>query len=333
MIGLIRLGRIGLSPLTISVPILGSATRLEEIAPGEAILLGAMGLCAHFFGFILNDVVDYPIDRTVPNRQRSPLISGQVTHREAMVFAFCQPLLALVLYLLALNGTSMGLGFLALSVALSLAYNLWSKQGKLPRFLAELSLALSVGVLCLSGALVKTAEIAPTSLIFSISLALVLLLLNSVSSGLKDIKTDLEYGARSFVISAGSYMVDEDRIFISPATKRYSLVLQVLLLLCLLLLVIAFPLPWYVVLGVFVLFTYGGAHLSIILACRSFRSLRRSGPLINGYCNYFALCLVALAWLPVFLKALYLLMISLALVGPWYVGFRSRSRRQRALQR
>src|SRR5690606_1323219 len=108
----------------------------------------------------------------------------------------------LSLYIFMLADSRAGLGFLWLSIGLSLVYNLGSKWGPMPRFVVELALALSVGALCLAGGLSVAATFSQAGLVFTGTLTLVLLLLNSVPSGLKDLKTDYEFQARSFVIAA-----------------------------------------------------------------------------------------------------------------------------------
>ncbi len=321
LIGFAHLGRIGMAPLTMSVPILGAFTLGVPLPLVELLGLGVIGLCAHIFGFGLNDLVDLPLDRTVPGRQQHPLATGRLSRREAWAFVIVQVPLALGVYYL-LGGTSLGLSILSLSIGLSVIYNLWSKQGRVPRFLAELALALSIGLLCLSGAALNAALIPAQSLLYAVTLILVLLLLNSVSSGLKDVKTDAAFGATSFVLSTGSRMLDGDTILITRTLWLYSAVLQSAICVCLLILLKLFEAAWPVSVLVCALSLFAALHLRLLLSLRSFRAVRRSMPLLNGYYNYAALVLIVAAHMPIGLRVICSLLVFALLIIPWRLSWR-----------
>ncbi|MBZ0310023.1 MAG: UbiA family prenyltransferase, partial [Anaerolineae bacterium] len=96
LLAFLRLGRVGMSPLTMSVPVLG-AFSAGETSP-HLWLLMLIGLSAHFFGFGLNDLIDHPIDRKTPYRQRHPLTTGRLQYGEAWAFVLLQIPLSLALY-------------------------------------------------------------------------------------------------------------------------------------------------------------------------------------------------------------------------------------------
>ncbi len=328
LVYLAQLGRVGMAPVTISVPILGAFTLGAPLTSLEIFGLGGIGLCAHLFGFALNDLIDQPLDRTVPIRQGHPLVSGRLSQLEVWVFTLIQVPLALGVYYFT-GGHGAGLGILCLSVGLSAVYNLGSKRGPLPRFLAEAALAISVGLLCSSGALLKSAQLLPSSIAFSLTLTLVLLLLNSVPSGLKDLKTDSAYGAVSFVQTVGSRMLDADRMFISRELRLYSAILQGAISIGLLYLLALLHPGWLVGVLTCILALYAALHLRLILSLRSFTALRRSLPLLNGYYNYAALALVVIIPMPLMLKALYALLVLALLLIPWQLSWRMWRNRHR----
>jgi len=315
-----RLGRIGMAPLTISVPLLGAFTVGEPLALHELLGLGGIGLCAHVFGFALNDIIDQPLDRIVPDRQQHPLVTGQMSRLEAWVFVLIQAPLALSIYK-ALGGANPGLAVLSLSIGLSVIYNLWSKRGRLPRLLPEVALALSIGLLCLAGAMLKIAHPPAPSLLYAITLTLVLLLLNSVASGLKDLKTDAAFGATSFALSAGCRILDEDEIDIAKRLWLYSAGLQSAILVCLLVLLKLFDSGWPASVLVCGLGLYAALHLRMILTLRSFAAVRRSMPLLNGYYNYAALALVVAAEMPIGLRALCGVLVLSLFIIPWRLSW------------
>ena len=326
LMALAQLGRMSMAPLTVSVPILGALTLGHALALRDLFGLCALGLCAHLFGFAINDLIDQPLDRTVPALQQHPLVTGKLGRREAWAFALCQAPLAFSLYYW-LGGAGAGLGVLALSMGLSVIYNLWSKRGRLLRILPEIALALSVGLLCLSGAMLKTAQLPAHSLLYALTLALVLLLLNSVSSGLKDLKTDAAFGATSFVLSTGSRMLDSDRIHIAKALWLYCAGLQSAIFIGLLCLLKLFEssAPVSVLAGILGL--YAALHLRLILSLRSFTAVRGSLPLLSGYYNYAALALAVAVHMPLGLQGLYGLLIFSLLSLPWRLSWRIWRRR------
>lgn len=320
LIHLAWLGRIGMAPLTMSVPVLGALTLGEPLMWGTLLGLMGLGLCAHLFGFALNDLIDQPLDRTLPERRNHPLATGQLSQLEAWSFTLLQVPLAFGLYGL-MQGTTTGFSVLCLSVGCSIVYNLWSKQGRIPRFLPELALAASIGLLCLTGTWLTTTQIPLRSIVFALTLTQALLLVNSVPSGLKDLKTDAASGARSFVLSTGNQMLNDDHMFLSKKLWLYSAVLQTAILGCLVFLLVLFSPVWYMWGLVGALGVYGGLHLRLILTMRSFTALRRSMPLLNGYYNYAALALLVVGPMPLALQVLYGLLVIALLINPWRLSY------------
>ncbi|MEI6332615.1 MAG: UbiA family prenyltransferase [Pseudanabaena sp. ELA645] len=317
---LLLVSRALMSPLTISAPIMGWLTVSKYLSVYEFLSLGIVGFCFHLFGFALNDILDLNIDKNAPSRKKSPLVIGKVKLWEVWSFTLIQIPVMLAVYYFLIQGSTIGLIVLCSSIILGAIYDIWSKQGNLPKFLAELALASSIGMLSLVGALSKTEQISLKSIIFALSLTLLLLLLNSVPSGLKDLKTDFESGAKSFVISAGCRMRDSDQIFIPKKVWIYSTILQVLIIVSLVLMMQLFVISWQTNVLVVLLTIYAILHLRMILSLKSFTVLRRSDPLLNGFYNYYATSLFVLDLMPFYLKIFYILHISILLVKPWYQG-------------
>jgi len=310
-----------MAPLTVSVPILGALTTGGSFSIVQLLYLGLVGLCAHLFGFALNDLIDHPLDRTIAARQHHPLVTRTLAAWEAWAFTLIQVPLALGVYAFLLHGGSLGLGLLGLSILLSVVYNVWSKWGRLPRILPELALAGSIGVLTLTGALTNSPTLPSLTLLYAFAMTLLLLLVNSVPSGLKDLKTDAAYGAKSFVLSTGTRMVDTDQMCVSKALWIYSFAIQLLLMLCSALLIPMSPPHWVIVLLVVILHSYAALHLRMILALDSFRALRRSMPLLSGYYNYAAVALLLIGWMPVGLQLFYEVCTLMVLLVPLRLGY------------
>jgi 4-hydroxybenzoate polyprenyltransferase len=311
-----------MAPLTMSVPVLGALTLAEPLSTLELVGLILLGLNAHIFGFALNDIIDAPLDRHVPARQRSPLVTGQLSLRQAWIFVLGQIPLALWLYYAISGGNLFGLGILMLSIGLSVIYNLGSKWGPLPRLVAELALAVSVGLLCLAGTLAQTTQLPPESSLYALALTLVLLLLNSIPSGLKDLKTDAAFGASSFVIALGSRVYEGDRMIIPKRVWGYSLSLQLSIGVCFIGLIYLWSLPWWLAALSGWLVVYGGLHLRLVLSTRSFRQLRYTWPLLNGYYNYLALALLVSGQMPLYLQLICGLLVVALLLVPLQLSLR-----------
>lgn len=319
---LLTISRALMSPLTISVPIMGALTVSNYLSDLEVINLGFIGFCCHVFGFGLNDILDLKVDKNAPSRKKSPLVTGKLKLWEAYVFTIIQVPIMLAIYYFLIQGSKLGLILLCVSIILAVIYDLWSKHGKFPKLLAELALASSIGILSLGGAFSKTEQISLKSIIFALTLTLILLLLNSVPSGLKDLKTDFECGAKSFVISAGCKMVDSDEMLIPKRLWIYCTILQMLIIIGLIFMTWLFSTSWDINILVVVLTVYSCLHLQMILSLKYFNRLRKSSPLLNGFYNYYALSLFVIGGMPFYMKILYILPILFLLVNPWYQGIR-----------
>jgi len=311
--------RVGMAPLTVSVPILGALTVAERPA---YLPLGVVGFCAHVFGFMLNALVDLPLDRTLPALQKKPLVAGRVRRGE------CWALLVLALVVAA--GVFYGQVGASLrawvvfggSIALSAVYNAFSKWGSPPRWFVELSLAASVGLLCGVGALMARGVLPLHSSAYALALALLLLLLNSVPSGLKDLFSDAAYGARSFALASGARVEGADRLYIPPRLRLYAALLQLALAAALAWLVWLYRPQWWVGVLAGILLLYGALHLRMLLFLDSFLLLRRSKPLLSGYYHYAALLVLLLPQMPPLLRLVVGLAVLQLLFIPWGAALR-----------
>ena len=310
-----------------SVPLLGAFSAGVQASGLELAGLALIGLCAHCFGFSLNDLIDLPFDRQAPYRQTSALIAGLISRNAGWAFVLLQVPLAIGIYAL-LGGRALGIGALCTSIALSVVYNLWSKRGRIPRILPELALAASISLLCLAGALLQPGQPGVISILFASELGLVLLLLNSVASGMKDLKTDQATGARSFVLSTRSGMLDEDQMQLSPTLRAYCLVLQGMIWLGSFSLVILLQPGWLITVLVIALSLFGALHLRMLLFMKSFSALRQAMPLLNGFYNYTALALLVSGGMPLWLFWIYGLFAAWLLSIPLRASVRVWRKRQ-----
>lgn len=319
---LLHLGRAGMLPLTTSVPILGALALFQRPTSSDLLSLGAIGVCAHLFGFVLNDIIDHPVDRSTPYRKNHPLITGQVSLRGAWAFSLIQVPIAFGIYCVFFDVSLLASLCMLSSITLSVVYNVWSKRDDLPHFCPELALALSVGALSLFGSATQAENLPFESIVFAFTLVLILLLLNSIPNGLKDLKTDQEFGARSFVVAAGCKVVDNDRISIPFGIWIYSGLLQGLIIFCFIVLMKMFGVSFFFGFLVSLLAIFSTLHLRMLLSSSSFLALRKSFPILNGFYNYLALCTILMPWMPIPLQIIYGFSIARVLFIPLHLSLR-----------
>jgi 4-hydroxybenzoate polyprenyltransferase len=319
---LLHLGRVGMLPLTTSVPILGALTLCRRLAFGDIMSLGTIGTCAHLFGFVLNDIIDHPIDRSTPYHNKHPLVTGHISFREAWVFSLVQVPVAFGIYWVFLNRSFLASLCMLSSIVLSIVYNAWSKRGHLPHFFPELALSLSVGSLGLFGSATQAGNLPPKSIAFASTLTLILLLLNSIPSGLKDLRTDQDFGAKSFCIAAGCKIIDNDYMLIPLRIWIYASVVQGLIILCFVVLMKLFDLSLFAIVLVGVLVVCSTLHLRMVLASSSFLALRKSFPILNGFYNYLALCAIVIVWMPISIQIIYGFLMARVLFIPLHLSYR-----------
>ena len=236
-----------------------------------------------------------------------------------------------VIYVGLLRGTAVGFWVLFISFALSIVYNIWSKTGHFLRIVAEISLAVSVGFLCLVGALSQHVSLTTQSVLFAFTLMLITLLVNSVPSGLKDIKADQESGAKSFVLSTGCFVIAGDRLYISAKLRIFALTLQLAIIVALVLTAMQFAIPLFIRFAMLLLLFVSALHLLKLLSLRSFYRLRHSGPLFSGFCNYFALFLVLFPSLSINLKVIVGLVVLLVILLSWLTKVTTQRKHHRRL--
>ena len=109
--------------------LLGAASVERTLRPAEFIALLGVILAFHVFTYVLNDVIDLPIDRTQPRRQDDPLVRGSIKPRHALFLALAQPVVAASLTWLA-GGTVWAYAVLAAGMGLMGVYNLWGNAAR-----------------------------------------------------------------------------------------------------------------------------------------------------------------------------------------------------------
>lgn len=299
--------RLGMAPLTISVILLGyyCGNAAEDFR--EALILGIVGLCAHIFGFTFNDIVDYQVDQYSPVRQNSPLVNGSIPRRAAILIAVIPIPVSIFLYA-KYASSSYGIPILIASILLSLIYNLGSKRGPIPRFLAEISLAGSIALLSISGALFPSPHLSAISYAVSLSIGVILLDINSIASGLKDLPSDIAAGGTSFITKIGARIDQSGVISLPKIVSWYAVVIKILTIATLLWTGYLLK-PGIIIIIITIFLTlYSLLHLRLMFTTMTIMNLHKALPLLGGYFMFGALLTLISSQFPLLVQVLIILL-------------------------
>jgi 4-hydroxybenzoate polyprenyltransferase len=200
-------------------PILaGTVVRLGDLA-----VLWLLGVLVNGYIFALNDLVDLPRDRLVPARSHSPLVTGALSERVALLWSLCLPLAAVAVT--ALNGWHAGAQVVfVLLLVLGAIVNVYQKATAHPLpmdvlFSVAMAAPLPVTAWAVSGSVAPVVWWA-TALLLVLSLQL-----NSVAGNLKDLAADRRTGFRTVAVTMGVDIDADGGLVATPAYRRYCWVL------------------------------------------------------------------------------------------------------------
>lgn len=172
-----------------------------DIRPSTVLGILVVACLYHLFVYMLNDVVDLPIDRTAPQRQDSPMVQGVVNPRQVLTLALAQiPLALAITWWLA--PASLAFATIITGFVLMAAYDVFGKRMAFPP-VADLLQALGWGILVVYGSAVVSR---PTALTFWLAafVAAWTMQLNGLHGGLRDLENDYRRGARTTAILLGA---------------------------------------------------------------------------------------------------------------------------------
>ena len=206
----LKLARSFNAVLTGISPVMG-AIAMQQYDLVLLFFLFLIGFLGHTYGFVLNDILDYKIDRYESGITDRPLVSGTISMDRAWAFALSALLLALLLaiYLSLVSNNYLPLFILIISACFITLYDLISK--KLP--MTDLILGAGVFFLVLYGASTQVSFLYQLPLIVWIVCILgtiQVLFMNIVAGGLKDIENDFRKGANTLAVKLGVRVVHQE---------------------------------------------------------------------------------------------------------------------------
>ncbi|HEY0072034.1 MAG TPA: UbiA family prenyltransferase [Chloroflexia bacterium] len=316
-----RLGDVGMLVrskafgFTMAMPLLGAGTVSAGISIGEALVLLGIAVTFHAFAYVLNDVIDLPVDRSQPLRAQDPLVRGTITRRQALVFALAQVPLAMAFAAVSGDGATacavLGVGFILMVV-----YNVWGKRCIFPP-LTDAIQGFAWAALSLIGALIAGGTPNALTGVVVAFLVVFIIMMNSVHGSLRDLENDIKCGLRTTAIMLSAKPRPAGGIILPRSFIAYTLALQAILL-ALPLLSLAFN--WFdfgplsqVVTAVAVLVA-GGLCLALLVVAA--RSTANAGALFVSGSLHLVLSFASL----IVLFALYITPALLALILAVYFG-------------
>lgn len=218
----------------------GSATtRSSPPSIGALALVVAVGLAFHVYAYVLNDVIDLPIDRTEPRRVASPLVTGRVSRDAALVVALAAGLVGLTLALVfGPDGSVVVLGVACATMAI---YDVWGKRSAVP-VVTDLVQGVSWAALLWWGALAAGEPTAATAWLAA-GCVVFILLANGIHGSLRDLGNDERCGARSTALALGARPLRDGGVSVNGRCAAYAGLLHAGVLVCVVAAVVSEPRP------------------------------------------------------------------------------------------
>jgi 4-hydroxybenzoate polyprenyltransferase len=172
-------------------------------------LLFLVGFFGHTYGFVLNDIIDYKIDKSSKEISDRPLISGTISIKKAWVFGIIAIVIAMLIsgYIAISTQSLYPIIILGISAFFITVYDLISK--KLPGM--DIFVALGVFFLILYGASTVTGNLTGiTTLAWFVCIlgGIQVLFMQFIAGGMKDIENDYKMGAETVAVKMGVRVTD-----------------------------------------------------------------------------------------------------------------------------
>jgi 4-hydroxybenzoate polyprenyltransferase len=214
---LIRLFPVG---VTVLYPIVGLSTTTRGASTGDWLRVAAVGVLFHVYAYVANDVIDLPIDRTDPRRERDPMVVGKVSPQWGLWIALSAlPLMALFL----LDQPIIVAISLAAAAALLGFYDVAGKTIQVP-FLGDFVQGAGFAALIFVGAGVGGRPNSASSWAAGFVVVFVAMV-NGVHGAVRDVENDRRAGAKTTAVVLGTH-IREGRLLIPVTIVVYAAVLQ-----------------------------------------------------------------------------------------------------------
>ena len=209
------IGALGIVPVIATL-----AMGISDIYPLSLVFI--IGAFASVFGFLINDYVDIELDRFVDELKKKPLVSGEISKKNALIIAFYLAFTTFFFIGLLWYNQSLDYYKLIALICIILAgilgafYDVYGKQVVGSDFFV----AISVSLIFLFGALSFGQ---PTMIIWIIFILTFenILYMNVIQNGIKDADHDYKLGVKNIALTLG-VKVRENTIVIPRSFQAFG---------------------------------------------------------------------------------------------------------------
>lgn len=189
-------------------PVMG-AIAMEQYNHLHLSLLFLVGFLGHTYGFVLNDILDYKIDKSSKEITERPLVSGTISIKKAWILAIASMIAAFItaVYIAVTTQNFFPIIILVISACFLTIYNLISKKFPFTDFV----IALGIFFLILYGAVSTVNNINKITALAWIVCTLgfiQVLYMQIIAGGIKDIENDVKSGAKTLAIKMGLRVIN-----------------------------------------------------------------------------------------------------------------------------
>jgi 4-hydroxybenzoate polyprenyltransferase len=223
----LKLARSFNAVLTGVSPVMGAIV-MQEYNLLFLFILFIIGFFGHSFGFILNDILDFKIDKHSSEISDRPLISGSISLKSAWIYAIISLIIPFIiaLYISYSENNYFSIIILIFSAVFIIIYDLTSK--KLPFMDIFVSLAIFLFILYgVSTQVTSFSEIPLIAWLVCILGAIQVLYMQIIAGGLKDIENDYKKGAKTGAIKLG-VRVNNNLLYVSTLFKIVAFGIQII---------------------------------------------------------------------------------------------------------
>ena len=228
----LKLARSFNAVLTGISPVMG-AIAMEQYNLFTLFLLFIIGFFGHTYGFVLNDIVDYKIDKTSKEISDRPLISGTISLKKAWIFAISSMSISFIIgfYLAFSTQRFYPIILLVISAILVTTYNLISKRYPAMDIFVCLGVFFAIvygaSTVVNSSTFLESLNISKLAWIVCILGFLQVLFMQLIAGGMKDIENDFKSGAKTLAVHMG-VRVESGKLKVTNSFKTLAYGLQII---------------------------------------------------------------------------------------------------------
>ena len=212
---LIRLKAMGVS----TIAVIGALSIKGTLELQDFFILFFMGVLFNILGFVLNDYIDFNIDKQSEELSNRPLVKGTISRRIALIISIlCYVLLFSIALIFYRN--FLPLLFLTISLLLGTIYDIFGKK-----FIgSDIPLSASIAFFCLFGAATVSQNIGLLPVLLSAIYFTHVLFFNIIEGGFKDADNDKLSGAKTTASLMG--VKNRPQVYVPRGFKGLAMVIE-----------------------------------------------------------------------------------------------------------